>query len=90
MTIRLRLTAGAAALAAGLWFLSGAAAAPILPPDTYKKAAEADVKFLQTRLDEIAKAEKPLDSKVKPAAAAKLRIAGLITPAPGRQGEAAH
>ncbi|MBA4065329.1 MAG: hypothetical protein C0501_16785 [Isosphaera sp.] len=61
MTTRLRLTAGAAALAAGLWFLSGAAAAPVLPPETYKKAAEADVAQLQKHLDHIAK--EPMDAK---------------------------
>jgi hypothetical protein len=53
VTTRVRPSAGAAALAAGLWFLTGAAAAPILPPDTYKKAAEADVAQLQKHLDHI-------------------------------------
>ncbi len=61
MTTRLRLTAGAAALAAGLWLLSGAAAAPVLSPDTYKKAAEADVAQLQKHLDHIG--ANPSDAK---------------------------
>lgn len=48
MTTRLRALVGGTALAAGLWFLSGATAAPpVLPADTYKKVAEADVAKLK-------------------------------------------
>lgn len=53
MTTRLRLTAGAAALAAGLTLLAGAAAAPVLPPETYKKAVQADIAKLQEHLNHI-------------------------------------
>jgi hypothetical protein len=44
------LSVGGTALFAGLWLLSAAAAAPILPKDTYKKAAEADIAQLQKHL----------------------------------------
>ncbi len=51
MTTRLRAIVGGAALATGLWFLSGAVAAPALPAGTLKKAAEADVAQLQKHLE---------------------------------------
>ncbi len=50
MTTQLRVMVGGTALVAGLWFLSGAAAAPILPKDTYKKAADADIAQLQKHI----------------------------------------
>jgi hypothetical protein len=54
VTTQFRVLAGAAALAAGLWFLSAApAAAPVLPKDTYKKVAEADIDQLQKHIDHI-------------------------------------
>lgn len=61
MTYPLRTLVGCAALAAGLWLVSGPAPAgvPDLPKDSYKKAADADLKFLQARLDDLAAAEKP-------------------------------
>ena len=74
MSHSLRTLAGCAALAAGLWAVTAAAAAegvPDLSKETYKKAADADLKFLQTRLGELAKkqaaGEKLLDGQVKPA-----------------------
>jgi hypothetical protein len=51
VTTRLRLLAGSAALAFGLLLLSGATAAPALPADAYKKAAEADVAQLQKHIE---------------------------------------
>jgi hypothetical protein len=73
----LRTLAGCAALAAGLWAVTAGARAdtPQLPKDAYKKAAEAEIKFLQTRLDELAADAKPKDGKVKPAATAALALA---------------
>ena len=62
MTTQLRVFAGATALAAGLWFLSAAAAAPpALAKDTYKKAAEADIAQLQKHIDHILST--PADTK---------------------------
>jgi hypothetical protein len=73
----LRTLTGCTALAAGLWAVTAAALAdtPQLPKDSYKKAAEADLKFLQTRLEELAAAEEPKDGKVKPAIGAALALA---------------
>ncbi len=76
-----RTLVGCAALAAGVWVVTGAAFAdtPDLPAESYKKAADADLKFLQTRLGELAKkdaaGEKVLDGQVKPA----LGVALLLT-----------
>ena len=69
MTHPIRTLAGCAALAAGLWLVSAAATAdtPQLPKSAYQKAAEADVKFLQTRLAELAKDPKPRPGFYKPA-----------------------
>ena len=73
MTHLLRTLVGCAALAAGAWAVTASAAAdtPDLPADSYKKAADADIKFLQTRLGELVKKEaagdKILDGQVKPA-----------------------
>ncbi|HJZ55322.1 MAG TPA: hypothetical protein VKE74_10205 [Gemmataceae bacterium] len=78
MTTHLRTLAGAAALVAGLWFLSPAGGAPpALPPGTYKKAAEADLAFLQNRLGELAAlpAEDVKDAKRKPAVTAAMTLA---------------
>ena len=82
MSHSLRTLAGCAALAAGLWAITAAAAAdapPELSKESYKKAADADLKFLQTRLGELAKkqaaGEKLLDGQVKPA----LGVALLLT-----------
>ena len=81
MNYLLRTLVGCAALAAGAWAITTAAYAdtPDLPTDSYKKAAEADLKFLQTRLGELAKKEaagdKILDGQVKPA----LGVALLLT-----------
>ena len=77
----LRTLVGCAALAVGVWAITSTATAdtPDLPADSYKKAAEADLKFLQTRLGELAKKEaagdKLLDGQVKPA----LGVALLLT-----------
>jgi len=70
VTTQLRLLAGLTALVAGLWFLSSAGAAPPdLKSDSYKKAAEADIRFLKTRLGELAAmgTDKPKDGQLKPA-----------------------
>ena len=58
MSHSFRTLAGCAVLAAGLWAVTATAAdAPDLPKDSYKKAADADLAFLKSRLAEIAKAE---------------------------------
>ncbi len=77
MTHPLRTLVGSAALAAGLWLVTSAATAgtPDLPADAYKKAADADLKFLQTRLDELAKADEPLARSARPAVAVTLVLA---------------
>jgi hypothetical protein len=49
VTTRSRVLFGAA-LVAGLGFLTGAVAAPTLPPGTYKKTAEADIAQLQQHI----------------------------------------
>lgn len=64
MTTKLRLFAGGTALAAGLLFLSGATtAAPALPKDAYKKAAEADIAALKEHLKTLS--ESPEDPNIK-------------------------
>ena len=90
MTNKLRVFAGATVLAAGLWFLSGAAAAPTLPTDSYKKAAAADLAFLNKRLDELAEMEKPKDGVRKPAltAAVMLSVYGDILGDPALKADA--
>ena len=75
MTHLLRTLTGCAALAAGLWAITTAGAAgpeaPELSKESYKKAAEADVKFIQERLADLAKKQaggaKLLDGQIKPA-----------------------
>lgn len=73
MTHPLRTLVGCAALAVGMWAITTPASAdpPALPANSYKKAAEADIKFLQTRLAELAKkkaaGEKLLQGQIKPA-----------------------
>ena len=59
MSHPLRTLVGITALAAGLWVVTTAAAAdvPELSKDSYKNAADADLKFLQTRLAELAKTQ---------------------------------
>jgi hypothetical protein len=47
VTAKIRLAAGGTALALGLCALSASTAAPNLPKDTYKRAAEADIAALQ-------------------------------------------
>lgn len=55
MTKPFRSLAGGAALAAGLLLVGTAGAGtPDLPVESYKKAADADLKVLQSRLDELA------------------------------------
>jgi cytochrome c556 len=80
MSRALRSFGCCAALAVGLSALTSAAAdAPNLPKDSVKKAADADVKFLQTRLAELAKkqaaGEKVLDGRVKPALGTAMAVA---------------
>jgi hypothetical protein len=60
---KFRTLVGGTALAAGLLFLSGAAAAPEQPKDTYKKLAEGDIKLLKERLKTLA--ESPEDPNIK-------------------------
>ena len=56
MTHLFRLAVCATALVAGLWFFSGAAAAPPeLPKATYKKVIEADIALMKQQLDWIEK-----------------------------------
>ncbi len=50
MITRLRFLVGSIALLAGLCFLAGAGAAPVLPPETYKKAADADIAQLKEHI----------------------------------------
>ncbi|MCS6863548.1 MAG: cytochrome c [Gemmataceae bacterium] len=82
MTHPLRILLGCAALVAisvGLVTPSATAESLQLPNDSYKKAAAADVKFLQTRLADLAKKQKAgerlLDGQIKPA----LGVALLVT-----------
>jgi hypothetical protein len=77
VTTPLRTLAGAAALVAGLWLLSGAGAAPpALPQGAYQKAAEADLAFLQKRVEELAAAPGgPKDAQRKPAITAAMTLA---------------
>jgi hypothetical protein len=76
VTNPLRTLVGCAALAAGLWLVTPAGAGtPDLPTDSYKKAAEADLKFLQKRLDELAKSDSPSARSAKPAVAVTLLLA---------------
>ncbi len=54
MNTRFRALAGGSALAAGLWFLTSAIAAPpALPKEAYERAIKADVEFLQKKLDDL-------------------------------------
>lgn len=54
MTNRFRAAAGVSALAAGLWFLTSAVAAPpALPKESYQRAIKADVEFLQKKLGDL-------------------------------------
>lgn len=53
MTTKHRLLAGGTAIVAGLWFLTGAGAAPDLPADSYKRAITADIAQLQKHLNHI-------------------------------------
>ncbi|HEY1187880.1 MAG TPA: hypothetical protein VGE74_09495 [Gemmata sp.] len=79
MTNPLRTVVGCAALVAALWLVSSPAPAPAgtpdLPVDSYKKAADADLKFLQKRLDDLAKSDEPSLRSAKPAVAVTLLIA---------------
>jgi hypothetical protein len=50
VSTQLRSLVGGTALVAGVWFFSGAVAAPPLAKDTYKKAVEADIAQLQKHL----------------------------------------
>jgi hypothetical protein len=77
----LRTLTGCAAMAVGLWAITTASAAPDvpdLPAASYKKAAEADLKFLQDRLADLAKKNaagaKLLDGQVKPALGVALTL----------------
>jgi hypothetical protein len=60
-----------------MWFIAAPAPAgtPELPQDAYKKTAEADLKFLQTRLEELSKAAAPNLRSAKPALATALLLA---------------
>lgn len=78
MTTQLRLLAGLTALVAGLWFLSAVAAAPPdIKSDSYKKAAEADIRFLKTRLGDLAAlgGDKAKDGQLKPALTTAMMLA---------------
>jgi hypothetical protein len=83
VTHPLRTLVGCAALAAGLWVITAASAAgpeaPELPKESIKKAADADLKFLQERLADLAKKQaggmKLLDGQIKPALGVALLLA---------------
>ena len=60
MTATIRPLVGGTALAAGLWFLTAATAAPpALAKDSTKKATEADIALLQKQLDTVAADPRP-------------------------------
>src|SRR4051812_31533188 len=77
---------GCVAVAAGVCFLSFPASAdtPDLPKESYKKAADADLAFLQGRLAELAEKEaagkKILDRDVKPALGVALLLDAYADP----------
>jgi hypothetical protein len=77
VTTKLRILTVVAALVAGLCLADGPAPAgtPDLPKDSYQKAAAADLKFLQTRLDALAKSDEPSLRSAKPAVGAALVLA---------------
>ncbi len=84
MTHPLRILAGSAALAVAFWCLTPAPApaandVPDLPAGSVKKAADADLKFLQTRVADLAKKQaagaKVLDGYIKPATGVSLLLA---------------
>jgi hypothetical protein len=80
MSRALRSFGCCAALALGLCAVTAPAAdTPDLPKDSVKKAADADLKFVQTRLAELAKkqaaGQKVLDGRVKPALGSSLALA---------------
>ena len=67
MTYPFRLAVCGTALAAGLWFLAGATAAPpTLPKETYKRVVEADIAKIKEHLKFIA--AEPLEFNAKAAA----------------------
>jgi hypothetical protein len=76
--IRLFVCCGALAVALCVLDTPATADAPALPKDSYKKAADADLKFLQDRLSETAKkqaaGEKILDGRIKPALGVALML----------------
>ena len=88
MSHPLRTLVGCAALAAGLWVITAAGAAdpaaPELSQASVKKAADADLKFLQERLADLAKKQaaggKLLDGQIKPALGVALLLAAYADP----------
>ena len=66
VTRQFRIAICGTALVAGLWYLTGATAAPTLPKDTYKKQIDADVAAVKAQLKWIA--ENPKDANAKSAA----------------------
>ncbi len=78
MSHPLRTVIGSAALAAGMWAITATARAdaPDLPKESYKKAADADLKFLQDRVaDLVKKGTAAKDGFVKPAVGVALLLA---------------
>jgi hypothetical protein len=76
------------ALATGVWFFSGATAAPpALPKATYKKAVEADITLLKQQLDWIAK--NPADANAKAAARTVKTLAVMLATNAETTGDAA-
>src|SRR5262245_23648029 len=75
-----RALVGFGALAVALCVISAPATAdtPTLPKESYKKAADADLKFLQDRVGDLAKKQaagmKTLDGQVKPALGVALML----------------
>ena len=81
MNYTIRSLTGCAALAFGVWAITSTATAntPNLPTESYKKAADADLKFLKARLNELARkqaaGERLLDGRIKPALGVSLLLA---------------
>lgn len=79
MKLPLRTAVGCAALVAFAAVCAAAGTTPDIPAASYKKAAEADLKFVQTRAADVAKVaaggDKPKDGQVKPAIGSALLLA---------------
>ena len=66
MTAKNRLLVGGTTLAAGLWLLTAATAAPPLPKESTKKAIEADIASVQAHGDRHRRRKDPSKEKRGP------------------------